>query len=85
MLVRCKSLFSRFSGVAMFALAAVMFGLMPHAAFAQTPVALDDIVTAATAAATGVVSAAQIGILVVAGAVVALGLYLLRRGVKAGR
>jgi hypothetical protein len=51
----------------------------------QTPESMANIITAATGAATGIVSAAQIGILVVTGSVVGLGLMLLRRGIKAGR
>lgn len=52
---------------------------------AQTGPTLADIISQVTSAATGLVPASTVGLVVTAGAVIALASYLIRRFLRAGR
>lgn len=76
---------ARWGSKVSFVVFALVAALVPVAAFAQTPVAPGDIITDATSAMTGVVSAGQITNIILAAVGISLGLWMARRGLKLGR
>ena len=67
-----------------FVVAAAVLGLLPMAAFAQTPIPAADVITLATGAA-DVIDPIQVTYIIMAAVGVSFALWMIRRTLKLGR